>query len=106
MKELKNTVHKEENREIGFFGSLHRNYLQDYHKERYKELAVSGQLWTYLADLNEQCEERRESMTEQLMLSEGVTEELKKTDQREWLRRLDIIQSRVYDAILNEMVYV
>ena len=45
----------EEKREIGFYGSLHRNYLKDYKSGLYSYLTLSGKLWTYLADLNEQC---------------------------------------------------
>lgn len=43
----------EEKREIGFYGSLHRNYLKDYKSGLYSYLTLSGKLWTYLADLNE-----------------------------------------------------
>lgn len=54
----------EEKREIGFYGSLHRNYLKDYKSGLYSYLTLSGKLWTYLADLNEQCLERRDFLME------------------------------------------
>ena len=57
----------EEKREIGFYGSLHRNYLKDYKSGLYSYLTLSGKLWTYLADLNEQCLERRDFLMEQIM---------------------------------------
>lgn len=50
----------EEKRDIGFYGSLHRNYLKDYKSGLYSYLTLTGKLWTYLADLNEQCVERRD----------------------------------------------
>lgn len=64
----------EEKREIGFYGSLHRNYLKDYKSGLYSYLTLSGKLWTYLADLNEQCLERRDFLMEQIMEQEGITE--------------------------------
>lgn len=70
-----------ENREIGFYGSLHRNYLKDYKKGLYSYLSLSGKLWSYLADLNEQCVERRDYLMDQMMEQEGITEELKSRDQ-------------------------
>ena len=41
----------EEKRDIGFYGSLHRNYLKDYKSGLYSYLTLTGKLWTYLADL-------------------------------------------------------
>ena len=96
----------EERREIGFYGSLHRNYLKDYKSGLYSYLTLSGKLWTYLADLNEQCMERRDLLMDQMMEQEGITEELKSRDQMEWVRRANNIRSRVDEIILNEMVYV
>ena len=43
----------EENRPIGRYGRLHREYLKQEHPARYSSLILTGTLWTYLADLNE-----------------------------------------------------
>ena len=96
----------EEKRDIGFYGSLHRNYLKDYKSGLYSYLTLTGKLWTYLADLNEQCVERRDFLMEQIMEQEGITEELKSRDQMEWVRRANNARSRVDEIILNELVYV
>ena len=66
----------EEKRDIGFYGSLHRNYLKDYKGGLYSYLTLTGELWTYLADLNEQCVEYRDFLMNQIMEQEGITEEL------------------------------
>lgn len=94
-----------ETREIGFYGSLHRNYLKDYKSGLYSYLSLSGKLWSYLADVNEQCVERRDFLMDQMMEQEGITEELKSRDQMEWVRRANNVKSRVDEIILNEMVY-
>ena len=65
-----------------------------------------GKLWTYLADLNEQCVERRDFLTNQIMKQEGITEELKSRDQMEWVRQANNVRSRVNEIILSELVYV
>ena len=97
---------EEETRDIGFYGSLRRNYLKDYRQALYSQLMLTGKLWSYLADLNEICVERRDSMMDRIMEAEGVTEELKGRDQMEWLRRVNNIRNRVDEVILNELVYV
>ena len=97
---------EEETRDIGFYGSLRRNYLKDYRQALYSQLMLTGKLWTYLADFNEICAERRDRMMDQIMEAEGVTEELKGKDQMEWLRRVNNIRNRVDEVILTELVYV
>ena len=97
---------EEETRDIGFYGSLRRNYLKDYKQALYSQLMLTGKLWSYLADLNEICVERRDNMMDQMMEAEGVTEELKGKDQMEWLRRVNNIRNRVDEVILTELVYV
>ena len=74
----------EEDRPIGRFGRLHREYLKQEHPARYSSLILTGKLWTYLADLNEQAEERLDLIIEQMKAAEGVTEELKARNQLEW----------------------
>ena len=39
-------------------------------------MILTGELWTYLADLNEQAQERLDTIMEQMKATEGVTEEL------------------------------
>ena len=127
MKELKPVIHDEKNRldyilvgdyyipliqvpeeirDIGFYGSLRRNYLKDYKKALYSQLMLTGKLCTYLADLNEICVERRDQMMDRLMETDGVTEKLKGRNQMEWIRRVNNIRNRVDEVILNELVYV
>ncbi len=95
----------EENRPIGRYGRLHREYLKQEHPARYSSLILTGKLWTYLADLNEQAEERLDLIIEQMKAAEGVTEELKAQNQLEWVGRMNNIRSRAEAIIKNEMIY-
>ena len=95
----------EEKRTIGHYGRLHRAYLQQVKPMVFNELILTGQLWTYLADMNEQVTERRNVMMQQFMDKEGVTEELKKRDRYEWVSRMNGIRSRVDEIVMREMVY-
>ena len=75
----------EEKRSIGHYGRLHREYLRQAKPMVFNELVLTGQLWTYLADLDEQATERRNVMMKQFMEAENVTEDLKKMDRHEWV---------------------
>ena len=95
----------EEKRTIGHYGRLHREYLRQVKPIVFNDLILSGQLWTYLADLNEQATERRNVMMKQFMEKEGVTEDLKKKGRYEWVRRMNGIRSRVDEIIMEELIY-
>ena len=72
----------EESRPIGRWGRMHKAFLQEHRPGQYNELLLSGKLWTYLADLNEQAADRLVCIISQMQAAEGVTEELKA---RNWL---------------------
>ncbi len=96
----------EENRPIGRYGRLHREYLKQEHPARYSSLILTGKLWTYLADLNEQAEERLDLIIEQMKAAEGVTEELKARNQLEWVERMNNIRNRAEEIIKSELIYI
>ena len=78
---------------------MHREYLREVHPVRLNTLILTGELWTYLADLNEQAQERLGTIMEQMKAAEGVTEELKCTCQMEWVRRCNNIHNRAENSI-------
>ena len=55
----------EEPRPIGKWGRMRREYLKEHKPIQYNCLLLSGELWTYLADLNEQVQDRLEQMIDQ-----------------------------------------
>ena len=95
-----------ENRPIGHYGRLHREYLKQEHPARYSSLILIGKLWTYLADLNEQTEEPLDLIIEQMKAAEGVTEELKAQNQLEWVGRMNNIRNRAEEIVKSEMIYL
>ena len=99
------TLSSEEQRPIGKWGRIHREYLKEHHPIRFNDLVLSGQLWTYLADLNEQAQERLSLNIKQIKASEGVTEKLKAADQMAWIGSMNSIRNRAEEIILREMIY-
>ena len=95
----------EESRPIGRWGRMHREYLQEYCPDRYNELLLSGKLWTYLADLDEQAQNRLDCIIAQMKEVEGITEELKARDQMAWVRAMNSIRNRAEEIIRSEMIY-
>ena len=95
----------EENRPIGRWGRMHREYLKEYRPIRFNDLVLSGQLWTYLADLNDQAQERLFLIIDQMKVAEGVTESMKQHNQMAWVGAMNSIRNRAEEIVLHEMIY-
>ena len=102
---IPNIALPEENRPIGRWGRMHQEYLKEHRPIIFNDLVLSGQLWTHLADLNEQAQERLSLMVEQMQQAEGVTEEMKAVDQMAWVGAMNSIRNRAEEIILREMIY-
>ena len=70
------------------------------------ETNPDGSVNTYNADLNEQAQERLDTIMEQMKIVEGVTEKLKCTRQMEWVQRCNNIRNRAEEIVLHEMIYL
>ena len=94
----------QESRPIGRWGRMRREYLREHKPIQYNCLLLSGKLWTYLADLNEQAQDRLERMIDQMKMAEGVTEELKAADPMAWVGAMNNIRNRAEEIILQELI--
>ena len=95
----------EETRPIGKWGRMHRDYLKEHHPIRFTSLVLSGNLWTYLADLNEQAQQRMETLIVQMQSADGITEALKAADSLDWTQRMNNITARAEEIIREELIY-
>ena len=96
----------EEARPIGKWGRMHRDYLREHKPIQYNCLLLSGKLWTYLADLNEQTQDKLERMIDQMKIAEGVTEELKAADPMAWAQSMNNIRARAEEVVRKELIFV
>ena len=94
-----------ENRSIGKYGRIHRDYLQEHNPIRFDDLVLEGKLWTYLADLNEQAQDRLRLIIGQMQEVESVNDELKENNQMAWVQAMNSIHNRAEEIVLHELVY-
>ena len=95
----------QENRSIGKYGRMHRDYLQEHNPIRFDDLVLEGKLWTYLADLNEQAQNRLQLIIRQMQEAESVNDELKENNQMAWVQAMNSIHNRAEEIVLHELVY-
>ena len=90
---------------LGKYGRMRKTYLKDHKPILYNVLLLSGKLTEHLADVDTECQKRLELLLAQMMRQEGVDEALKARNQMEWVRRMNSIQNRAEEILLNELVY-
>lgn len=97
---------EDDDRPIGKWGRMHRAYLEEANPLLLNHLILTGELHTYLADLNEQAQERYRRIVRQMIEAEGVTEGLKRQSQWEWVKAMNSITDRVEEIIKSEICNV
>ena len=96
---------EDDDRPIGKWGRLHRAYLEETNPLLLNHLILTGRLHTYLAELNEQAQSRCRLIIRQMAAAEGVTEELKRRSQWEWVKVMNSIVNRAEESIKRELIY-
>lgn len=94
-----------DDRLIGKWGRMHRAYLEETNPLLLNHLILTGRLHTYLADLNEQAQDRCRLIIKQIAAAEGATEDLKRRSQWEWISAMNSIVSQAEEIIRNELIY-
>lgn len=90
---------------VGIWGQRRRDYLRQHKDPIYTGLPLSGKLDTHLAEIDQSATEMYEQLVEQMAQAEGITEELKATDQMAWVGRMNNICNRATEIILSELIY-
>ena len=96
---------EEEQRAVGVWGQRHLRYLKEYRRGLYLDVLTSGRLNSYLADIEEQAQERFERLVEQMKQAQGITEQLKVENALEWVRRMNNIQACAREIVDKEVIY-
>ena len=98
-------VEETDTRPIGVWGQRRLHYLKHHRKVLYYNLLTSGKLHSHLADIEEQAQELFNRLTTDLTQKEGITEQLKATDQIKWVQRMNNIRERVNEVVLEHICF-
>lgn len=91
---------------VGIWGQRRRDYLRRHKTPIYTGLLLSGKLDTHLAMIDRSATEMYEQLLEQMAQAEGITEELKATEQMVWVGRMNNICNRATEIILSDLIYL
>ena len=69
-------------------------------------MLLTGKLNEHMNQIDQEVREQVETLMEQMIEKQGVTEELKAQDQMEWVRLMNNIKASAEEIVLKNMIYV
>ena len=100
------TLPAEDEHPIGVWGQRRLRYLKHNRKVLYYNLLTFGKLHSHLTDVDEEAQSLFSRLVKEYAEKEGVTEQLKATDQMAWVRRLNNIREQAAEVVNAELVFV
>lgn len=88
---------------LGKWGMLYKSHLEKNKKVFFNTLLVQGKLYQHCAEVEKQANEMFNILVEQMKKVEGITEQLKRKNQIEWLCRMQNIESRAREIIYSSL---
>ena len=95
----------EEEHLIGIYGQRRRAYLKEHHRVLYYNLLTAGTLDGHLADIEEHAQELFLRLVKQYADTESVTERLKASEPKSWVRKMNGTRNRANEIVMQEIVY-
>ena len=92
--------------ELSKYGRLRLNYLKKHKHAEYIILWSENKLRKHLKDIDTNANSRFDLLMKQFAERENITEELKATNQLEWVGRMNSIKNRVEEIIFYEFIYI
>lgn len=96
---------EEKQANIGVWSMRHKRFLRENHRALYANLMTSGKLVTYLDDIEQQATAMFLRLVKGLAEKENVTEELKATDQMQWVQKMNNIRNRATEIVNADIIY-
>ena len=103
---LPDLVLREEEPTYGKYGMLRKQFLKEHRSARYQYLLLIGKLNEHLNQTDQEAREQVETLMEQMIEKQGVTEELKVQNQTKWVRLMNNIKASAEEMVLREILYI
>lgn len=90
--------------QIGRFGMMHKKWLKENHKSIYTVKLMTGELDSYIVDVDKRATEMYDNLVKQLAEKEGITEQLKADDMMAWVQAMNNISNRSKEIVCKNIV--
>ena len=89
----------------GKYGRMRCTYLKEHRPALYTSLLLSSKLNAHLNEIDETAHSRMELITKQMAAAQGITEELKATDQMAWVGAMNNIRNAAEEIIYSDLIH-
>ena len=90
----------------GKYGMLRKQFLKEHRPARYQYLLMTGELIAHLNQIDQETRDQVETLVEQMVERQSVTENLKIQDQMKWVGLMNNIKAYTEEIVLKEIIYV
>ena len=94
-----------ESPQIGIWGQRRLQYLRNTKRVLYTTMLMRGTLKEHLEEVDQSANEMYDLLVVQLKVQEGITEELKASNQMEWVQRMNNVRNRAEEIVYKELIY-
>ena len=90
---------------IGIWGMRRRDYLKNYRRVIFSIMQMNEILNAHLEEVDRQATDLYNHLIKEFATAEGISEDLKATNQMEWVARMNNIHSRVAEIVNAELIF-
>ena len=90
---------------LGIWGRSRNLYLKEHRPVIYNTMLLSGDLFSHLAEIDQQAKDLHDRLMKQLAAQAGITEPLKAQDQMAWVQQMNAIDAQVREIVCTEIIY-
>lgn len=90
---------------LGKWGMLYKDYLQKHNPVLFATLLTQGTLYQHCAQIDTQAQQMFNTLVEQMIKFENITEELKEKNQLEWVQRMQNIEARAREIVCHDIIF-
>ena len=91
---------------VGVWGERRRKYLREHQQALYTTMMLGNTLNIHLKEVDHTATEMYDRLTIQLAKQEGITEQMKVTDQWDWVQRMNSVRNRAEEIVRKELICV
>lgn len=92
--------------DLGIWGKRRRRFLIEHRYPIYTGMLLAGTLDNHLTETDQSAEAMFSQLVAQLAEAEQINEELKASDQMEWVSCMNNIRNRATEIVNKELIFV
>ena len=90
---------------IGKYGRLHSIFIKENRPTVYSMKMLNGTWLAYLEEIDTTAKEMVDRLIKELVIKQGITEELKANDQMAWVSAMEQIKHTAEEFVFEDILY-